>query len=407
MKKNWPYFLLLALVLFVLFRASQSNRNKHIDWRENYTSQSKAPFGTNVSRQFLEDLMNDSLTEVNKTAYVQLAGKKFSKHNYIFVNDIFSPTATDVLQLCRFASEGNSVFISARSFGLLSDTLKVQTDDALFVDYDPDTNITVSTMMQNGTEFIEANLTSPTLHLKENAVFDHTQYGSVFAQFDTAHTLVLGTNGKKLANYVRIKMGKGEFLLHTVPDAFANYYAANRPTAKYLFGTLSYLPAQSTFLDAYYKTGRTENTDTRRYIMSEPALRLAYYILIIAGIIGLFFGGKRRQRPVPVLAPPTNSTLEFVEQVGVLYYRQGNHMDIAAKKINYFLESIRSRFYVQTTSFNDIFLERISNLSGIPKDKVHHLFATIDYLRTTAGCTEKDLRNLEELIRDFNKQSKR
>lgn len=405
MKKNWPYFLLLALVLFVLYRASQSNPHKHIDWRENYTTQAKVPFGCYVSKQFIENLMNDSLKETDRTVYQELSGKNFSKHNYIFVNDNFEQSAQDMMQLCRFVSSGNTVLISARSFGMLSDTLKISTGDPLFADMQD--TLTMGAIVKNGNRYVEANLTSPTLHLPKNAVFDHTTAGYVFSAFDTAHTLVLGTDGRKYANFIRVKMGKGEFYLHTIPDAFANYYAAEPSTSKYLFGLLSYLKPQTTFLDTHYKLGRIENRDSRRYLMSEPALRLAYYILISAGIVALFFGGKRRQRAVPVLAPPTNSTLEFVEQVGVLYYRQGNHMDIAQKKINYFLESIRSRFYVQTRQFDDAFLERIMNLSGIPKEKVHHLFAIVDYLRTTPACSEKDLRNLELLLREFNKQSKR
>ena len=93
--------------------------------------------------------------------------------------------------------------------------------------------------------------------------------------------------------------------------------------------------------------------------------------------------------------------------MGVLYYNQGNHADIVRKKINYFLESIRSRFFTQTNIFDDKFLERMENLSGAPKDQVRHLFATVDYLRNSQGCGEKDLKNLDKLIWEFNKRSKR
>lgn len=406
MKKNWPYFLLLALVLFVLFRASRQQKNRRIDWRENYTYSSKAPFGCEVSALFLDDLMDDSVQEWDRTAYQVLAGKNFREHNYVFVNAQFDPSAQDVFQLCRFVHEGNTVLISARSFGLLSDTLHVETGDPLFADISKDT-ATIATMVNAGNSFIEANMVSPSLHAPKNYIFGRTTYGVAFTRFDTLHTLVLGTDGRKFPNYIRVPMGKGYFYLHTLPDAFANYYAADPPTSKYLFSLLSYIPHQNTFLDTHYKIGRTENRDTRRYLMSEPALRLAYYILITIGVIALFFGGKRRQRPVPVLSLPANSTLEFVEQVGALYYRQGNHADIAHKKINYFLESVRSRFYVQTWKFDDDFIARISSRSGIPADKVSHLFKTIDHYRQIVSCGEKDLRTLEKLIREFNSQSKR
>lgn len=408
MKKNWPYILVLLLVLAFLVRVSQKTTKRDIDWSKDYTGTSKSPFGCFVAKDFLTDMIPAGVEDVDKTAYVQLTNGNFSNHNYVFVNEDFKPTAQDVVQLCKFASNGNTVFISAHDFGdFLSDTLKFLVADPLSIDIDDDSVTTIGGALNAGSQYVQANLVNPNLHLSQNAIFDHSTNEAVFFKVDTAKTTVLGVNKSRFVNYVRVKFGKGQFLLHSLPDAFGNYYAANRSTSPYLFRTLSYLPNQPTFFDEHYKVGHVQNDDQRRYVLSEPALKLGYIIVVIAGFIALFFGGKRRQRPVKIVAPPTNATLEFVEQIGVLYYRQGNHADIVRKKINYFLESIRSRFYITTKEFDEKFLERILNLSGVPRDQVQHLFATIDYLRTTEGASEKDLKNLEKLIWDFNQRSKR
>lgn len=407
MKKNWPYYLVLLLVVVFLYRVSQSASRKQIDWTENYTGKSTIPFGCFIVRDYLEDMMSAGVEDVDKTAYVNLVDTALRGQNYIFINNYFEPTAQDIIQLCRFAGAGNTVMVSARSFGFLHDTLHFAVGDPMLYDIQSDSITTFGGAMNSGSAFVEANLVNPNLHLAKNAVFGKTTYATVFTMVDTVNTTVLGTNEGGHANFIRINYGKGQFLVHTLPDAFANYYAADKPTQRYLFRVLSYLPDQPTFFDEHYKTGRVEHKDSRRYLLSEPALKLAYLIVIIAGLIALFFGGKRRQRPVPVVAPPGNSTLEFVEQVGVLYYRQGNHADIIKKKINYFLESIRTRFYAQTIVFDDKFLERMENLSSVPKDQVRHLFATIDYLRNTPGAGERDLKKLEELIWQFNQRSKR
>ncbi|HET6991839.1 MAG TPA: DUF4350 domain-containing protein [Bacteroidia bacterium] len=407
MKKNWPYYIVLLLVVLFLYRISQKAAQKQIDWTENYTGSSKSPFGCYVTKDFLSEMLTSKMEDVDRTVYENLNAESFSGQNYIFINADFTPSKQDVKQLCRFVSSGNTVFISARTFGDLSDTLKVSTGDPMMYYIGKDSIKTIGGAINSGSQFAQANLVNPNLHLAKNASFDHTTYSVIFTELDTDKTLVLGTDGNNYANYVRVNFGKGHFLLHTLPDAFGNYYAADRPTSKYLFRTLSYLPDYPTFFDEHYKIGRFENDDSRRYLLSEPALKLGYLVVIIAGLIALFFGGKRRQRPVPVVVPPANSTLEFVEQVGVLYYRQGNHADIVRKKINYFLESVRSRFFTQTTVFDDKFLERMESLSGVPKDQVRHLFATVDYLRTTQGCGESDLKNLEKQIWDFNHRSKR
>jgi hypothetical protein len=192
-----------------------------------------------------------------------------------------------------------------------------------------------------------------------------------------------------------------------MPEAFTNYYAAKPSNAKYIFGAFSYMPDQTTYIDQYYKVGKSVNDDTRRFVMSQPALRLAYYILIIAGTVALLFGGKRRQRPVPSLPGFRNSTLDFVEQVGALYYRRSNHSNIVHKKIAYFLESVRSRFFVNTIEIDDRFIERVTGLSGVPFPQVTQLFTFINQLRAQAEHSDKDLKALEAAIREFNKRSKR
>jgi hypothetical protein len=407
MKKNWPYFLLLLLVVVFLYRVSEKAARKDITWDENYTGNSKIPFGCYITRDFLDDMITAGVEDVDKTAFVQLMDSDYHDRNYVFINSRFEPTPEDVNQLCRFAITGNTVMVAARQFGFLADTLHFRLADGLIFDIQNDSINTFGGAMKQGSAGITANLINPNLHLPKNVVFDHTSYSTIFVKVDTLQTTILGVNGGGQANFIRVKFGKGEFLLHTLPDAYANYYAADKPTQRYLFRALSYLKDQPTFFDEHYKEGRVEDEDTRKYILSEPALKLSYIVFIVAGLIALFFGGKRRQRPVPVVTPPGNSTLEFVEQVGVLYYRQGNHADICKKKINYFLESIRSRFYTPTITFDDKFLERMENLSGVPADQVKHLFATIDYLRVTSGASEKDLKNLEKLIREFNERSKR
>ncbi len=407
MKKNWPYYFVLLLVVAFLYRVSSKPSKKQIDWRENYTAESKAPFGCFIVHDYLDELMTADVQDVDNTPYVQLADSTFRNRNYIFINSEFQPTALDVIQLCRFANDGSTVLISAREFGFLQDTLRFLVGDPLLFDIQQDSINTFGSAVNSGSSNAEANLVNPNLHLAKNAVFDKTTYTNVFIKVDTAKTTILGMNGEGRANFIKVDFGRGEFLIHTFPDAFGNYYAANKSTQRYLTGVLSYLPDRPTFFDEHFKTGRVYNTDSRRYLLSEPALKLGYLIVIITGFIALFFGGKRRQRPVPVVAAPANSTLEFVEQVGVLYYNQGNHFDIIKKKINYFLESVRTRFYAQTTVFDDKFLERMSNLSGVPKEQVHHLFATIDFLRNAQDAGEQDLKKLEKLIWDFNQRSKR
>jgi hypothetical protein len=130
-------------------------------------------------------------------------------------------------------------------------------------------------------------------------------------------------------------------------------------------------------------------------------------VLVVTGALLLLFRGKRRQRAVPEVKPLVNSTLAFVETIGTLYYREGNTQDIINKKASYFLESVRSRFYVQTTVFDEPFLQKVSGLSGVNYAQVMQLFGFIAQLRAMQGGSDTELRKLEQMIWDFNQNSKR
>lgn len=407
MRKSWPYLLLLVGVMTLIGYISQKSSGRRINWEPNYRINSKIPYGCYLMNYYVEETITPEVDEVNKTIYTHLRDTSYNGANYVFVNATFRPSALDVIELCRFVSEGNTVFIAANSFGLLSDTLKAYGTDAFDYYYEEDSTMTINSAMTYNYDTVRMNLVNPNLGLQNYVKLDRENYSVVFGRFRTKDVTVLGTDFRGYPNFIEYKMGNGKFLLHTMPLAFCNYYAAKPENAAYVFGALSYLPDRFTMMDIHYKPFKVENDDPRRYLLSEPALQLAYYIVIVAGIIALIFGGKRRQRPVPVVPGFRNATLDFVEQVGALYYRQSDHTNIIGKKINYFLESVRSRFFVTTLTIDDRLIDKVTALSGVPHAQVKRLFTTIERMRIVNVHTADDLKELVKMIREFNERSKR
>jgi hypothetical protein len=406
MRRSWPYLVLLLGVMALIGYISQKSATRRINWDVSYRTDSKIPYGCALSTRYLESSLKDPVTFVNRTAYTQLdLDTNQTGKNYVFINDYFEASAQDAISLCRFVSKGNTVFISAGTFGLLADTLKFKVDDPLYSEYTKDSSLNV--LMDYANDTVRMNLVNDCLYVSPSPRYEKSYVSYAFFRLRGSNTTILGVDRSGYPNFIRVTLGKGQFLLHCMPEAFVNYYAARPANAQYIFGTFSYLPDQPTYIDQYYKVGRGTENDQRRYVMSQPALKLAYYILISAGIVALLFGGKRRQRPVPTLQGLRNSTLDFVEQVGALYYRQSDHTNIINKKIAYFLESVRSRFMVMTMEIDDRLIERVTALSGAPWQQVNHLFSLINQMRATTDHSDKDLKALEAAIREFNKRSKR
>lgn len=409
LKRSWFLFLLFGLAVALLVMLSSRTAERQYSWKNYFTAEERQPWGCKIFRDYTDGLFNNEVSTVRATITDQFRKNKIPPANYIIINSSFSPTFSDVAYLCSFAHDGGAVFISAGEFGLLEDSLKFRTAGEFHTPgyfTDEEDKVTFDNQPQSDT-LHGVNFLNPKLKRKTDYKFDR-EYDYRFIKFaNPDNTTSLGKDGDGNINYIRIKWGKGEFLIHTLPRAFTNYYLADTATASYAFAAISYLPVRKTFWDEKYKDGLREVQDSRRYLLSEPALKLTYYILIGTGTLLLLFGGKRRQRPVPEVKPLQNSTLAFVETIGTLYYREGNTQDIINKKISYFLESVRSRFYVQTTVFDEPFLQKVSGQSGVSFVQVMELFQLIDRLRHTNGNGSAQLRLLEQHIWDFNQNSKR
>ncbi len=406
MRSSWPYLVLLIGVMVLIGYISQKAATKRINWDVSYRTDSKIPFGGILSAKYLQSSLTKEVQVVDKTVYQQLdADTNLTGRNYVFFNDWFEASAQDAIALCRFVSKGNTVFISAGSFGMLSDTLKFVVDDPLYSRFAQDS--TLNALMAYANDTVKMNLINDSVFVEPAPRYELSYVSYAFFRLNPKTTTILGVDRSGYPNFIRVKLGEGQFLLHCMPEAFTNYYAARPTNAQYIFGAFSYLPDQITYLDDHYKVGKAMKEDTRRFVMSQPALKLAYYVLITAGLVALFFGGKRRQRPVPTIQGVRNATLDFVEQIGALYYRQSNHSNIVQKKIAYFLESVRSRFMVTTLEIDERLVERVTSLSGVPFPQVQNLFKMITTMRSYEGHSDRDLKELDAAIRDFNKRSKR
>ena len=114
------------------------------------------------------------------------------------------------------------------------------------------------------------------------------------------------------------------------------------------------------------------------------------------------FEMKRRQRIIPVIKPLGNTTLEFVSTIGNLYYQNGDHKNIAEKKILFFLDQIRSRFWLNTNRLDDAFTTSLAKKSGKDQEEVRKIVDTINNIRSQPSISADELLDLNTKIESFN-----
>jgi hypothetical protein len=382
---------------------------KPIDWKLSYLKKDNIPYGTSALNDALSSLFPDkTITTVSDPLYNALDKKELTSTNYIIINDEFKPDKLDSRELLRFVNDGNTAFIAAKQFsGKFADTLKLKTDDFFGMAIHANNESASINNVYKSFDITKINFVNPALKNKSNYVYVKGIENTYFKSFDTAKTTVLGRNSNDKTNFIKIHFGKGNIYVSSLPEVFSNYHFVHKDNCDYVYKALSYLPVQNIIWDEYYKFGNVKQDSPMRVILNNPPLMYAYYILLISLVLFMVIGIKRKQRIIPVVEPMRNTTLDFVDVVGTLYFQTGNHRNIADKNITYFLEYIRTAFYVKTTIYDDIFIERISNLSGIEKQKVHDLFYYFSDLSTRYNITQQELLRLNSMIENFKKESKR
>ncbi len=379
-------FIIPVTIVFVVLVIIKMFTPEPTDWSPSYSKNDKIPFGSYILYNQLSDLFpNKKIESTNLPFYNITNERKIDNKNIIIICNQFNPDELDSKILKKLLEDGSDIFIAANSIGkFVTDSLKLSTNYSFF----------------GGFDSAYVNFSNPLLKRADDYRFAKGNYNHYFASFDTSKVLVLGTNDIGFANFLNVKIGSGNLYLHSVPNIFTNYNLL-KVERDYIFKCLSYLNIRDVIWDEYYKEVNKYQSTPIRYILSQPSLKWAYFTLIISLIFFVIFRGKRDQRVIPIIKPLSNTTLEFVETVGNLYFRQSNHKNIADKKITYFLDFIRIKYSLKTLHLNDELLKQLSEKSAIEVIEIRRIFKLINLVSVSTSIKKETLLELNNQIENF------
>ena len=461
-------YLLGIALLFGGYVALEYNRPKPLNWSPTYANKDKIPYGTYALYDQLPRLLGtDSIEAVRLPVYNQLTGlgpaeisenwsrpaieettapaadstgdlaatdstatvatnddseevaleEQANEHdanpeaisllkqqaNYLFINEDFELSQPDANALLRFAARGNNIFVAAQNFssgrGLLRDSLGFSVEDA---------EIKTHKGPQGFPQLdsVDLRFTNPALAAvrtrlpgsgaRQRLLVDSGRVGRTLA-----------TDAQGRATFVRLDYGRGHFYFCTTPVAFTNYYLLRPRTAGFAAAALAYLPARRTYWDEYQKQGPVGEQSLLRVVLAHEPLRLAYYLILIGGLLFVFIEARRRQRIIPTIKPLPNTTLLFTRTVASLYRQGSSHALIAEKKVGLFIDYLRTRFHETSPDFGDAdFRERLSQKAGVPRPRVDELLRIVNFARTAPRMTDQQLLQLSRALSDFKRESR-
>ncbi len=433
MNRYIPIILAVAAILGVFIWLGQRNKDKH-DWSETYEPKSREPYGTSIVRELLRGyLPTQKLEDLQKKMSESLpTGDSTTSANYIFIGDGFLPDTVDTDKLLLFVQNGGRAFIATNALPTyllervaptICDTLDNEEEEHSFyhafqTDYADSANL---------------NFNHP--QLAENKPFEyHCFYKNEkrttsWAYIDTLDSdqstctegggklAPIGTMNDGLVNFAKINYGKGAVFLHTTPLVFANISLLDSSKLRYVSKAFSHLQDGVIYWDDKSRSSRDivqnfngsnphiDKDSPLKFILAQPSLRWAWFLML--GLIAFYFilGAKRRQRIIPILEQKTNTSLQFIKTISLMYFRGHEHVRICDMKVKQFQTFVRERYHLNTRVMDHAFIQTLAMKSNIIDADIRKI-TLFEKRLAYNDITEDAMIELHRLLAHFYKNCK-
>ncbi|MBC7556637.1 MAG: hypothetical protein H7195_06715, partial [Chryseobacterium sp.] len=356
MSKTFKIYGILFLVIAILLAILQLSKKEIIDWRKNFDTGEKSPFGLFVFNNEVNGLLKNQVRKSNKSPYAFYSqNNKMAAHNILIINQDLNKTAGD--KILAQVNDGSDALIFSEDFPkYFQSQLQFLTTNV----NDGDKNILKLTDIK---------------YKNDSLVIDKFPSVNGFYYLKQTHEILGKSDYYKselAANFIKINYGKGHVYLHTEPLILTNFYLLKPQNKKYVEDVFSYLPSRKTIWFIEAKSSESpQKSSPLSFILANPALRYAWYLLLVGLLLFVIFNVKRKQRIIPVIEPLKNTSVEFVKSIGNLYLQEGDFHDMMAKKSQYFLYRVRLDLMIDTQDLNEIFAQKLHLKTGKNLDKIN------------------------------------
>lgn len=394
----------VAAILGLFLWMGQRNKDK-FKWDETYDEKSQQPYGTHIIHEILRGYlpaakMEDLKKKVAESLPTEGAG--ITTANYIFVGDGFFTDTADLDKLMLFVHNGGRAFISTNAVPKyflkrisysVCDTLDGQNEEeelygSSFHSFSSFYQDTATTNFKH-TQLIENQPFSYSFLYKNEPMryawsyLDtlDSEYHASYCRENATMIAPIGIVDSGKINFLKISYGSGAIFLHTTPLAFSNIELLDSTHVRYAEKALSHLQNGIIYWDTKSRVSRDvinnmngnmkfNKESPLKYILAQPSLRWAWFLFL--GLIAAYmiFVAKRRQRIIPVLEEKTNTSLQFIQTIGGMYFRQNEQVSICDMKMKQFQTFVRERYKLLSRTMDDEFVKTLAMKSGISDSDV-------------------------------------
>lgn len=329
-----------------------------------------------------EEVFQDSIFSVDFSILEEIETLKTEydfpyqdKSNVIIVGE---PNTNDAFieNLLLHVSAGNGLFIASENFDFLEDYIPLQTN--------------------NENDSLDLYVGS------QKYTFIRGRNGVFFSGCEYPDKFVLARNSNNEPVLLKFPFGDGFIVLSSTPVAFTNYYLLKKETQPFIEFAFNQLENEDTYWsEKSLRMGVSHDESKLDYLKKQPPLWWAFNIALYTMIVFMLFALKRRQRLIPVLDLPENSTVEYIRIMAQLHIQNGNNKLLFHKKLNYFLEYIRKKYHLDTSILDGEFIDKLITVSQKDPNRVRFLFNLISDINTKSEVSKEELITVHKSIVKF------
>ena len=431
MKKFAPFLVGGLLLIGVIWYFAQ-DKSQFYKWSHEYDIEGENPYDMKILYNLLDNKFDFKVLKERITRELPVDEPVAEKITYLYIGKRPEYTEEEAWHLRNFVKSGGNAFVI---------TSNIQDSLAEILFYPEDCGSATTWNGRNPgiyTEKVYAGFKHPSIndhyyeyqyvsnqysakcqwkYIPKGAFCNSIKRENPIAALGTF--VVAGKDNNTYNNFMRLQVGKGYFYFHTNPIMFTNMYMVDSAGFEYGNYVFSHVNTENVFWDRESLSSPQNRTNKRRdkpdipalspleYIFSQPSLRWSWFLLLILGVVFVLFGAKRRQRKIPVLQSNRNTSLEFVETIGSLYFQQQDHKGIIKKQMQLFLAHLRQRYNLVTHDLDDRLINRIATRSKVDVQIINDVF--VEYFRLKkvmqkpyANVSAKTLNNFYLLIERFH-----
>lgn len=384
-----PRFIGGVLLFLLLLLVAQWQMPRRFLWEPSFRNNDKQPFGCYVVDSLIKISVPQSYTVNDSTLYQLSQAQPSTRRGIVVVTTEFEPSSTDVKALKNLLDSGCHVMVLA---GRTSNTF----DDAFMVGAYGGSYFSMSQvkrMLKAGYKKDSLHWVGRPNHYKERtyrilpqvvpgtlSTDDKLKYHTLYNKWTETWVDDSTTEWREEPAAIALRKGKGRLVVGSDPLIFTNYTALDGDNCHLLFRMLSEmdsLPIVRT--EAYLaREEQTSSSPLRFFLVHEP-LRWAVWLTMGGLLLFFLFTSRRRQRVIPVMAPPENRSLEFVNLIGTLYHQWHDNKDLVRKRYAFFTESLRRQLMidVDNESMDGQTADILSVHTGLSKETLRQQLAEL------------------------------